>query len=353
MNYFHAHKFRSRAVVEFGNPVTISPEVVNNFQNGQRRESIGALLGSIYQSLAAVTVSAPDFETMTLVHAARRLYISKRGHVPLSTVIEINRRLVKGYTQYKEDPRIEELSKSVNRYTQQLRLLGLRDHQLEYARFSILGVLSSLIYRVSKLGVLAIGTLPGLVLFSPIFIASRIYSHKKTKEALAASTVKIRGNDVMATWKILVAGCLAPLLYTYYAIVLAVWTRYNRVNGIVPEKVPLWTMILAAYIIFPIITYAALVFGETGMDILKSLRPLVLCLSPSSAGTLTELRHQRIELSRQVTELINTLGPDLFPDCDATKLPHPRKLYCDVNPSDSLDDLADTEFFSTSSDSAL
>jgi hypothetical protein len=36
----------------------------------------------------------------------------------------------------------------------------------------------------------------------------------------------------------------------------------------------------------------------------------------------------------------------MFPDCDAAKLPHPRKLYTDVSPNDSMDDLADTEFFS-------
>jgi glycerol-3-phosphate O-acyltransferase/dihydroxyacetone phosphate acyltransferase len=64
MNYFHAHKFRSRAVVKFGDPVEISSDLVNNFKSGKRRESVGALLGSIYQSLAAVTVTAPDFETM-------------------------------------------------------------------------------------------------------------------------------------------------------------------------------------------------------------------------------------------------------------------------------------------------
>jgi glycerol-3-phosphate O-acyltransferase/dihydroxyacetone phosphate acyltransferase len=346
MNYFHAHKFRSRAVVEFGDPVEVSAELINNFKTGKRRESVGELLGSIYQSLAAVTMTAPDFETMMLVHAARRLYTSKRHHLPLSTVIEINRRLVKGYTQYRTDPRIEKLSKSITKYSQQLRLLGLRDHQLEYARFSVLGVLSTLLYRVLKLSVLAMGTLPGLLLFTPIFIVARTYSHKKTKEALAASTVKVRGNDVMATWKILVAGCLAPILYTYYAVAIAAWTRYNRMNGLIPERVSIWVIVLAAYIIFPIITYAALIFGETGMDILKSLRPLVLCLSPSSAGTLAQLREQRMELSRQVTELINTLGPDVFPDCDAAKLPHPRKLYMDVSPNDSLDDLADTEFFS-------
>ncbi|KAG0648148.1 putative acyltransferase [Hyphodiscus hymeniophilus] len=346
MNYFHAHKFRSRAVVEFGDPVSIPPEVINNFQNGKRRESVGGLLSSIYQSLAAVTVSAPDFGTMMLVHATRRLYTLKRRHLPLSTVLEMNRRLLKGYTQYRKDPRIEQLSKAITSYTHQMQLLGLRDHQLGYARFSVIGVSASLLYRISKLSILAIGTLPGLLLFSPVFIAARTSSHRKTREALASSTVKVRGNDVMATWKILVAGCLAPLLYTYYAIVLASWMRYNRVHGLVPPAVPLWAIIVGAYIIFPILTYAALILGESGMDILKSLRPLLLCLSPSSVGTLAGLRDQRVELSRQVTELVNTLGPDLYPDCDAERLPHARRLYVDVSPDETLDDLADTEFFS-------
>ena len=82
------------------------------------------------------------------------------------------------------------------------------------------------------------------------------------------------------------------------------------------------------------------------MDILKSLRPLVLCLSPTSASSLAKLRTQRAELSRKVTEIVNTLGPDLFPDCEAAKLPQPRGLYRDVSPECSLDDLVDSEFFS-------
>jgi glycerol-3-phosphate O-acyltransferase/dihydroxyacetone phosphate acyltransferase len=281
-----------------------------------------------------------------LVHAARRLYGPKRSHIPLSSVIEINRRLIKGYTQYKNDPRIQWVTKSITQYTRQLQLLGLRDHQVEYACFSSLKVISSLVYRVGKLSILAIGTLPGLVLFSPVFIVARVYSHKKSKEALAASTVKIHGNDVMATWKILVAGGLAPLLYTYYVVILAFWTRYNHIQGLLPESVAISTVVLAAYIVFPTLTYAALRLGEIGMDILKSLRPLVLCLVPSSAGTLVQLREQRAGLSHEVTELINALGPDLFPDCDAASLPQPRKLYSDVSPEMSLDDLADSEFFS-------
>lgn len=64
MNYFHAHKFRSRAVVEFGPPVVISDELVNMYKQGQRREAIGQLLQNVYDALVAVTVTSPDYDTL-------------------------------------------------------------------------------------------------------------------------------------------------------------------------------------------------------------------------------------------------------------------------------------------------
>lgn len=235
-------------------------------------------------------------------------------------VVELNRRLVKGYTQYKNDPRIIDLKKSVNAYNKQLWLLGIRDHQVEYAKISIPKVIFMLLYRLGKLAVMAVGTLPGLVLFAPVFVASKLISIKKSREALAASTVKLEGRDVMATWKLLVALAFAPLLYAFYTVLLTWWTYRNRVQGIVPTWVPLWFVIVFAMVFFPSITFAALRFGETGMDIAKSLRPLLLCLYPTSANTLVKLRAKRVKLSADVTEVINTLGPEMFPDFDATRI---------------------------------
>ena len=235
-------------------------------------------------------------------------------------VVELNRRLVKGYTLYKDDPRIVNLMKSVNQYNKQLWLLGVRDHQVEYAKFSIPKVVFTLIYRLSKLAIMAIGTLPGLVLFAPIFVASKLISIKKSREALAASTVKLQGRDVMATWKLLVALALAPLLNALYTILLTYWTYRNRVQGYVPDWVSLWMVVAFGLGFFPSISFAALRFGETGMDILKSLRPLVLCLNPTSANTLVRLREKRTALSAEVTEVINTLGPEMFPDFDNVRI---------------------------------
>ena len=273
MNYFHAHKFRSRAVVEFGTPVEVPRELVNLYVNGERREATRQLLETVYQALVAVTVTSPDYDTLMvrrntilrvwgitdiiqLIQAARRLYNPTGKKLPLPMIVELNRRLVKGYTHYKDDPRIVQLKKNVNAYNEQLWLLGVRDHQVEYAKFSIIKVVFTLIYRLGKLAVLSIGTLPGLTLFAPVFIATKIISIRKSREALAASTVKLQGRDVMATWKLLVAMAFAPALYWTYTILLTWWTYRNRVQGYVPEWVPLWMVVIFGMVFFPSITFA-------------------------------------------------------------------------------------------------
>ncbi|KNG85698.1 putative glycerol-3-phosphate acyltransferase Sct1 [Aspergillus nomiae NRRL 13137] len=320
MNYFHAHKFRSRAVIEFGNPIEIPREIVEQFKRGEKREAVGAVLDTIYQGLVAVTVTSPDYETLMVIQAARRLYNTKGKKLPLPMVVELNRRLVKGYTHFKDDPRIVHLRKSIAEYNRELRLLGIRDHQVGYARFSFIKVIFTLISRLIKLSLLTIGTLPGLLLFTPVFITTKVISKQKSQEALAASTVKLQGRDVMATWKLLVALAFAPALYAFYTVVFTIWAYHNRIQNTVPEWMPLWLIVPIGMVLFPTITFAALRIGEVGMDILKSLRPLVLSLNPSSANSLVKLRQKRAALAQQVTDAINTLGPELFPDFDAARI---------------------------------
>ncbi|TWU73112.1 hypothetical protein ED733_004961 [Metarhizium rileyi] len=320
MNYFHAHKFRSRAVVEFGTPFEIPRHLVELYRDNQRREAIGQVIDTVYQSLSAVTVSAPDYDTLMVIQAARRLYNPTGKKLPLPVVVELNRRLAMGYERYKDDERITSLSASVKNYNSQLRYLSLKDHQVQYARLSIFKVLFLLVYRSIKLLILFFCTVPGLLLFAPVFVATKIISIQKAKTALAGSTVKVRGRDVMATWKILVAMGLAPTLYHFYSIIIVFKVWQDRLWGYVPMWVPLWLAYIGIWPVMIGLTFAALRFGEVGMDILKSLRPLFLCLVPSSDFNIHTLRLRRSELSAQVTDLINTLGPEMFPDFDKARL---------------------------------
>ena len=198
--------------------------------------------------------------------------------------------------------------------------MNLRDHQVEYAKFSLPQVWWMLTYRLCKLVLLGLGALPGSIMFTPVFLAAKLISIKKAKEALKASTVKIQGRDVIATWKLLVAMAFAPILYQVYVITLVYWTYKHRIFGLAPDWLPLWSVPVVGWVLCPTITFSALRFGEVGMDIFKSLRPLLLSLNPTKANSLEKIRKRREELSVEVTEVINTLGPEVFPDFEETRL---------------------------------
>lgn len=66
LSYFHPHRFRSRAVVEFGAALDIPKDLVDQFSKGgdEKRKASGKLLDMIYDSLKTVTIRAPDYETL-------------------------------------------------------------------------------------------------------------------------------------------------------------------------------------------------------------------------------------------------------------------------------------------------
>lgn len=66
LSYFHAHRFRSRAVVEFGEAMDVPQDLIEKFKEGgaQKKEAVGKLLDFIYDGLKTVTVRAPDYDTL-------------------------------------------------------------------------------------------------------------------------------------------------------------------------------------------------------------------------------------------------------------------------------------------------
>jgi hypothetical protein len=64
MNYFHAHKFRSRAVIEFGTAIDVPAELAKKFDGPGRRDAIGEMLENVRQGLISVTVTTPDYDTL-------------------------------------------------------------------------------------------------------------------------------------------------------------------------------------------------------------------------------------------------------------------------------------------------
>ncbi|KAI0091747.1 glycerol-3-phosphate O-acyltransferase [Irpex rosettiformis] len=331
--YFHPHKFRSRAVVEFGHAMDVDEELVELYKKGgkEKREAVGKLLDVIYDALKTVTIRAPDYETLQVIQVARRLYVTPGQHLTIGQVVEISKRLLIAYDQFKDEPRVQQLKQKVLKYNRLCIDLGLRDHQVPGARKGSWKTLGLLCYRLLLLTVWSVFALPGVILSGPIFLTASIVSKKKAKEALAASNVKIAGRDVLATWKVLISLGLTPLLYTFYSILACI----ILIRSNAPPSVVIWAPVYV-FISLPFIGYAALRFGEAGMDVLKSLRPLVIALVPGQQRSLDELKSMRVQLSNELMEISEEFGPKVFDDFEEKRILVPSASLAPPHTQNSL-----------------
>ncbi|KAG2178954.1 hypothetical protein INT43_001801 [Umbelopsis isabellina] len=316
LNYFHPHRFRSRAVVSYGAPISIDRKLVEDFKHGgdEKREATSKLLNLGREGLKSVTVNAPDYDALLVIQAARRLYRPANRKLRLEQVVELNRRFLIGWTQFKDDPRVIELARKIRAYNQTLKYFGLRDHQVEKTSTATLNAAKTLLIRIFELALLASIGLPATILNSPIILLAIYISQIKQKEALANSSVKIAARDVLATWKILVAIVFAPLLFLFYSVVLTyvVNIRYPNLNvGY------LILITLAAWIIQPIVYFSILRLTENGIDIYKSLGPVFLAVSDPDAAK--GLRIMREKLSEAITSFVDEAGPQALEDFDPTR----------------------------------
>ncbi|KNZ44127.1 hypothetical protein VP01_949g4 [Puccinia sorghi] len=311
LSYFHPHRFRSRAVVEFGTPIEIPQELVKEFEKGDdhKKAAIGKVMELVYDGLKSVTVQAPDYDTLQVIQAARRLYRPPDRHVSLSTVVELNKRFITGYLRYKDEPKVMALKSKTLEYNKSISYLGLKDHQVEKVNRPWWKSLILLCFRaglVTGWGVLA---LPGVILNSPMFICASY--------ALAASSVKIAGRDVLATWKVLVSLGLAPPLYIIY-VAVAIWLA---IKNDVSRKYVVWIP-MGMLFALPSIGYSALKFGEVGMDVYKSLRPLLLSLL-GDQNQLERVRKMRSELQAELHSVIEEYAPKIWENFEQTRIHTP------------------------------
>ena len=328
LHYFHRNKFRSRAVLEYGEPIVVDGKYGEMYKNSPR-ETVSKLLKKITNSLFSVTENAPDYDTLMVIQAARRLYQPVKVRLPLPAIVEINRRLLFGYSKFKDDPRIIHLKKLVYDYNRKLDSVGLKDHQVMQLKTTKLEAFSNnFIHNMIKFSVFAILSLPGSILFTPIFIICRVYSEKKAKEGLKKSLVKIKGTDLLATWKLIVALILAPILYVTYSILLIILARKQHYCRIWVPSNNAFIQFVYFYALLVFTTYSSLKTGEIGVDLFKSLRPLFVSIV-YPGKKIEEIQTTRKNLSLELTAVCNDLGPLVFPDYDklATEIFSKRDGY--------------------------
>ena len=99
LNYFRTHRWRGKCLVEYGDPVYIKPGSLKEYQKGgpSKRLVCNDLLDRIKDSMRSVIVSMPDYESLQVVHTARRLYQRNSEAIDGKEKQDLLRRFAVGY----------------------------------------------------------------------------------------------------------------------------------------------------------------------------------------------------------------------------------------------------------------
>jgi len=316
LNYFRTHRWRGKCLVEYGDPVYIQPGSLKDYQKGgaSKRTVCNDLLDRIKDSMRSVIVTMPDYESLQVVHTARRLYQRNSDFVAIDgkEKQDMLRRFAVGYkilysgTNDNPPPAWLDLQERIKGYRRELRELGLRDYQvpgldrenLDDEKKEEIRTGIRVVYRIVHLLVLlALSALPNILLNLPVRIMADIYAERRRKKALAKSKVKIHGYDVMLTEKLTFCIVVVPLLWLVYGLIMLFFTNFDGQT------------ITLCFMCFPVFSYTAITAGEAGMVDGKDLKPYFLRLLPSTRKRLRALPKQRMELRRDVRAFVKKVGP--------------------------------------------
>ncbi len=277
LNYVSPRRFRSRVLVQFGAPVELDEELLALYA-ADEPAAVARLTGRIDRALRALTINAPDWPSLRLLDAARRLY--QPSNTTLSERVELARRFAVVYPTIAHEPSVRAAVARLGEYMGRLDAAGLDDRDLqrrigrtETAR-RVLGHLALALLWLPL-------ALPGLFVHLPVGLLARI----------AGSRLSPRP-DVRPTTELVVGLTLS---LGAYATLVALATRVSvRIGAIVAVLVPLSGLALLVV-----------------LDRSRAVTRLLLTLARLGRldSELAYLAAERASLELEVVELIERFRP--------------------------------------------
>lgn len=275
LSYHRKERLRGRVLVQFGAPVELDEEHVRAFREDPRAAA-QALTAEIELALRALTINAPDFDTLRVLDGVRRLYRPPGERLSLAERAEITRRFLDHYERLRHVPEIARLYDDVAVYLFQLEALGLRDKDLTEP-LSRRTWLSKVLRHLLLCLVLAPLALPGVVVHLPVILL-----------AIVAGEALTTRKDVVATTKMISATLLTLLVYALIGLVVLVTVRF-----------PL------ALVVGPLVFGLLLLSGWATIRVLE--RQSVLRRGLGVLSTLLDLRRELRRLADERERLRATL----------------------------------------------
>jgi glycerol-3-phosphate O-acyltransferase / dihydroxyacetone phosphate acyltransferase len=208
LTYRRRDRMRSRVLVQFGPPLDITADQARALGADGDKEAVRALTLDIERSLRALTINAPDFETVQVLEQTRRLYRPRDVSLTLSQRAEIMRRLIEHWHRLQGEPEVIAFYGDVQRYLAARRALGLSDAEIK-GDVDVTQRSVRLFRHLFFLLVLVPFALPGIVLHAPVLALAMWAGEGLTDRTDVRATIKM---VVLTVFTMASYGLVAGLL---------------------------------------------------------------------------------------------------------------------------------------------
>eukprot|EP00744_Colponema_vietnamica_P008151 GILI01011647.1.p1 GENE.GILI01011647.1~~GILI01011647.1.p1 ORF type:complete len:705 (+),score=164.69 GILI01011647.1:93-2207(+) len=297
LTYFYGHKFRSRAHIEFGEPIRPDEATVEGFKEPEhKREKTGEMLAVLDGALRSVTINVNDWATLKFLHAFRRLYQPAGLQLDTKDYLRLTRRLSLIITEHGEEPAFEDFRTKVESYNDYCSALLIRDSQA--ATLAKLGDSSFqlLARRILMIGIMGVVLFPFFLVALPIGLITHTAAEAHAKTALSASSVKVVAADVKGSYKLVVGFAVVPVVMNVVSLIVYFLSDARTA--------------LTIWFSLPMAMYVSLVIMQEFVLEVYAALPLVVSIF-SKHKQFRKLHERRQTLVEVAQQMVNTFDPEL------------------------------------------
>ncbi|KAF4718780.1 hypothetical protein FOZ63_030959 [Perkinsus olseni] len=267
----------------------------------------------IETAMLGCIIPADSYDTLQAIQTATKLYMGPMSaKITTGEKMEISKRMsrIMNSTYMEEDEKLRQLKDQIEDYNQELRTNHIRDRDVQNIQPQSIGLFQEAMWYIKHVAIVLLSmfiAVPSLMLFAPVAMICQNLSLKEKSRALAASSVKYKAFDVVASYKIMVAIVIVPIYNLLLSIILV-------------KMVPFFSFISLPFVYFvftPIVQYLAVIASDAFVGNIKRIARRVRIYKK---GRRT-LREQRNRLVRKLRIAVNEYGPKVLgPDFEEKRI---------------------------------
>ena len=211
LTYKRRRRMRGNVLVQYGAAITIDAFWHQKFKENEK-EAVQELTTLLEKKLRSLTINADDFETLRVLHAARRIYRPEQQKLSFEEHNLLMRRFIEHYENLKNVPEVRQVFTELSAFQYEMDLAGITDHQLRHAEHSK-KLQRKLIRHFLLLFWYLPLAIPGILIHFPIILVA----------VFAGENLSPR-KDVIATTKVMSATFFVLMFYILFPLLpLAMW----------------------------------------------------------------------------------------------------------------------------------